>query len=86
MWLRSCDAVAVLWAGSCSSDSNPSLVISICHGCGPKKTGKKKKERLGYRHIQKRTVGKHREKVALYKPRRKVSEETSPTGTLIFNF
>ena len=55
-------------------------------GVALKRQEKKKRERLGYRHIQKRTVGKHKEKVALYKPRRKVSEETSPTGTLILDF
>ena len=31
-------AVAVVGAGSCSSNSTPSLGTSICHGCGPKKT------------------------------------------------
>ena len=30
-------AVAVVQAGSCSSDSTPSLGTSICLGCGPKK-------------------------------------------------
>ena len=30
-------AVAVVSAGSCSSDSTPSLEISTCHRCGPKK-------------------------------------------------
>ena len=35
-------AVAVVVAGSCSSDSTPSLGTSVCRGCGPKK--KKKKE------------------------------------------
>ena len=29
--------VAVAMAGSCTSDSTPSLGTSICHGCGPKK-------------------------------------------------
>ena len=38
MQLRSCIAVAV--AGSCSSNSTPSLGISMCHGCGPKKQKK----------------------------------------------
>ena len=36
-------AVAMVQASSYSSDSTPSLRISICHGCGPKKTKKKKK-------------------------------------------
>ena len=35
MWPGSCIAVAV--AGSCSSDLTPSLGISICCKCGPKK-------------------------------------------------
>ena len=36
-WLRSCVAVAVVQVSSCSSDSTPSLGISICLGYGPKK-------------------------------------------------
>ena len=38
-WMRlgSGIAVAVVSAGSCSSDSTPSLEISTCHRCGPKK-------------------------------------------------
>ena len=35
MQLRSDLAVAVVEAGSCSSDSNPSLGTSICCGSGP---------------------------------------------------
>ena len=35
-WLRFCIAIAGVYAGSCSSDSNPSLGISICHGWSPK--------------------------------------------------
>ena len=35
-WLPSLMAVAVVWAGSCSSDSTPSLG-TICLGCGLKK-------------------------------------------------
>ena len=34
--------MAVVQAGSYSFDSIPSLGTSICHGCGPKKTKKKK--------------------------------------------
>ena len=46
MQLRSDFAMAVVWAGSYSSDSTPSLGTSICHGCSPKKTrGRRKKER-----------------------------------------
>ena len=33
-------------AGSYNSDLTPSLVTSICHGCGCKKPKKKKKKRL----------------------------------------
>ena len=33
-------AVAVVSAGSCSSNSAPRLGTSICHRCGPKKTKK----------------------------------------------
>ena len=36
-WLESCVAVAVVKAGSCSSNSTPSLGTSKCHGCGPKR-------------------------------------------------
>ena len=43
--LRSHVAVAVGQAGSCSSDSTPSLGTSISCGCGPKKTKKKKKKK-----------------------------------------
>ena len=38
MRLGSLVAVAVVQAGSCSSDLNPSLGTSMCHRCGPKKT------------------------------------------------
>ena len=41
MWLRSCVAVAVAQAGGYSSDSTPSLGISIYRECGPKKTKNK---------------------------------------------
>ena len=36
-------AVAVAQAGSYNSNQTPSLGTSICRGCGPKKTKKKKK-------------------------------------------
>ena len=36
--------VAVVRAGSYSSDSTPSLGTSMCHGYGPQKTKKKKKK------------------------------------------
>ena len=51
MWLRSCIAVAVAWAGSYSFDSDltPSLGTSICHECGPKKTKKKKSHWCPYK-------------------------------------
>ena len=38
--LRSCIAVAVAKADNCSSDSTPSLEISLCRICSPKKTKK----------------------------------------------
>ena len=41
MQLGSGVAVAVVWPSSCSSDLTPSLVTSICRGCGPKKKKKK---------------------------------------------
>ena len=43
MQLGSRVAVAVAWAGSCSSSSTPSLGTSIYHRCIPKKTAKEKK-------------------------------------------
>ena len=43
-WLGSGVAVAVVQAGSCSSDWTPSLGNSLCHGCGPEKTKSKKKK------------------------------------------
>ena len=42
-WLKSGTAMAVVWASSYSSNSTPSLGISICRECGPKKD---KKERM----------------------------------------
>ena len=45
-------AVAVAEAGSYSSDSTPSLEISIGHRCSPKKTEKKRKKK-------KKEVGKN---------------------------
>ena len=39
--------MAVVWASSYRSNSTPSLGTSICSGCGPKKTIKKKKVRFG---------------------------------------
>ena len=44
MWLTSHVAVALAWAGGYSSDWNPSLGISICHGYGPRKDKKTKKK------------------------------------------
>ena len=48
MWLRSGIAVAVAYAGSCSSDSTPSLGTSVCPECNPKKKKKKKKKKSNY--------------------------------------
>ena len=42
-WLRPCVAVAVVQAGSCSSDLTPSLGTSICHRCSSKKQKNKNK-------------------------------------------
>ena len=47
MPLGSCVAMAVVSAGSCSSNSPPSLGTSICLGWGPKETKKKKRRRTG---------------------------------------
>jgi len=41
MWLGFGIAVAVVEAGSYSSDLTPSLGTSICHGCERKKESKK---------------------------------------------
>ena len=43
MRLGSGVAVAVVHASSYSSNYNPSLGTSICHGCSPKKKQRKKK-------------------------------------------
>ena len=45
MWLGSRVAVALVKAGSYSSDSTPSLGTSICLWCCSKKPKKKKKKR-----------------------------------------
>ena len=42
--MRRGSCMAVVEAGSCSSDSTPSLGTSICRGCSPKKTNKKKRK------------------------------------------
>ena len=47
MWLGSSVAVAVAVAGSSSSDLTPSLGLSICCRCGPKKASKGKKKEQG---------------------------------------
>ena len=38
MWLRSCIALALVWAGGYDSDLTPSLGSSMCRRCSPKKT------------------------------------------------
>ena len=43
MWLGS--GIAVVQAGSYSSEQTPSLGTSMCHGCIPKKTKDKKKKK-----------------------------------------
>ena len=42
VWVWSCVAMAVAQAGSYSSNWTPSLGVSICCSCGPKKQRKKK--------------------------------------------
>ena len=42
MWLGSCVAMAVAYAGSCSSYLTPSVGLSIYHRCDPKKQSKNK--------------------------------------------
>ena len=42
--LRSGVAVAVAWDDGFNSSSTPSLRISMCHRCGPKKREKKKRD------------------------------------------
>ena len=44
MWLGSCVAMSVVYVGSCSSISTPSLGTYMCCGYGPKKTKKEKKK------------------------------------------
>ena len=41
--------VAVAVAGSCSSDLTPSLEMSVCHRCGPKRKKKKERKKLAKR-------------------------------------
>ena len=58
MWLGSCTAVAVAWAGGYSSDWTSTLGTSICLGCGPKKTKKKKnKKTKNKKNIKKKLKG-----------------------------
>ena len=45
MQLGSGIAMAAVYTSGYSSDSIPSLGPSICHGCGPQKTKRKKKKR-----------------------------------------
>ena len=45
MWFKSGVAVAVEQASSCSSNLTPSLGISICHRCSPKKRKKERKKK-----------------------------------------
>ena len=42
--LRSCIAVAVVQAGTCSSNSTPSLGTAICHRSGPRKQEEEEEE------------------------------------------
>ena len=52
-WLGFRVAVAVAVAGSCSSDSTPSLGTSICCKFSPKKLKTKNKTKLEYMTLQK---------------------------------
>ena len=45
-----------------------------------------KKRRSEHRHTRGKTICKHVRKMAINKPGRKASEETSPTDTLILDF
>ena len=47
--LGSSVAVAEVQAGSCSSNSTPSLETSTGRGCGPKKTKKREREKTSQR-------------------------------------
>ena len=86
LWCRSqiqlgfCVAVAMVWAGSYSSNSTPSLGTSICHGCSPKNTKKKKKKRhkkdqKTYENILNST-GKSNTVILLYTYQESYSEKT----------
>ena len=55
MRLGSCVAVAVVWAGSCSSDLTPGLGTSICREYGPKK---QKKKKIGDKETEKADIFK----------------------------
>ena len=46
MQLRSCVAVAVMQASSCSATSTPRLGTSICCGCGPKKAKTEEEKKI----------------------------------------
>ena len=49
--LRTRLAVAVIWAGSYSSDSTPGLRPSICHRCAPKKTKNKQTKTISTSNV-----------------------------------
>ena len=95
--LRSCVAVAVVWAGGYSSDLTPSLRTSICHLCSPKKEGRRKegkgKGRLVYRHWY-WGCEDNWEKITIYGPRRGLEqilpswplEGNKPANILILDF
>ena len=62
-WLGSGVAVAVVYAGSCSSDLTPSLGTSMCRECGPKKTNqstnknkRKQKKKDQQKQVQKQVL------------------------------
>ena len=62
LWCRSqmWHCMAVVQTNSCSSNSTPSLGTSICHGCGPKKTKKKKVHIFNFSLLISNTITIHR--------------------------
>ena len=62
MRLGSGVAVAVVYAGSCCSDSTPSLGTSIYPECGPKKTKRPKKRKDSATVSRKTVVTRHTER------------------------
>ena len=74
-------AVAVEWAGSYSSDLTPSLVASICHGCGPKKLKAKNKTKQKQMNTFKYTGGWI--KLIKYRPKKSSTGDKEIFSTFI---